>query len=185
MQKICLYVGKGGERQEMKLTNQTSIRSALILPWWKGRSSFWICWVETKIFSRSLTRTAVGMYVSFLLFMTDWSAPLLCWLFDGLRSTLGISLEQQGFLVAQTVKNPPAVQETQVWSLGWEDPPEKGMATHSSILAWRISRTEEPGWLQSMGSQRVGHDWANSASQVWDKVWDKKCSWDHVEYWDL
>ena len=56
------------------------------------------------------------------------------------------------------VKNPPAMQETQVPPLGQEDPLEKGMATHSSILAWRILWTEEPGGLQSMGSQRVGHD---------------------------
>ena len=56
------------------------------------------------------------------------------------------------------VKNLPAVQETQVPSLGEEDPLEKGMATHSSILAWRIPSTEEPGGLQSMGSQRVGQD---------------------------
>ena len=61
-------------------------------------------------------------------------------------------------LVVQTVKNPPALQETWVGSLGWEHPLEKGMATHSSILAWRIPLTEEPGRLQSMGSQRVGHD---------------------------
>jgi len=60
--------------------------------------------------------------------------------------------------VAQTVKNLPAMWETQVQSLGGEDPLEKEMATHSSILAWRISWTEEPGELQSMGSQRVGHD---------------------------
>ena len=52
----------------------------------------------------------------------------------------------------------PTVQETQVRSLGWEDPLERGMATHSSILAWRIPWTEEPGRLQPMGSQRVGHD---------------------------
>ena len=57
-----------------------------------------------------------------------------------------------GTLVAQMVKNLPAIQETQVQSLGQEDPLEKGMATHSSI-AWRIPRTEEPGRLQSMGSQ--------------------------------
>ena len=56
--------------------------------------------------------------------------------------------------VAQSVKNLPAVQETQVRSLGWEDPLEKEMATHSNILAWKISWTEEPGGLQSMGSQR-------------------------------
>ena len=60
--------------------------------------------------------------------------------------------------VAQAVKNLSAMQETQVQSLGWEDPLEKGTATHSSILAWRIPWTEEPGGLQSMGWQRVGQD---------------------------
>ena len=60
--------------------------------------------------------------------------------------------------MAQMVKNPPAVQETQVQSLGHEDPLEKGMATHSSILAWRTPWAEDPGGLQSMGSQRVGLD---------------------------
>ena len=58
-------------------------------------------------------------------------------------------------LVAQSVKSLPAIRETQVQSLGQEDPLEKKMATHSSILAWRIPWTEEPGELQSMGSQRV------------------------------
>ena len=58
----------------------------------------------------------------------------------------------------QMVKSLPAVQETQVLSLGWEDPLEKEMATHSSILAWKILWTEEPDRLQSVGSQRVGHD---------------------------
>ena len=61
-------------------------------------------------------------------------------------------------LVAQLVKSLPAMQETQDRSLGREDPLEKGMATHSSILAWRIPSTEKPGRLQAMGSQRVGHD---------------------------
>ena len=56
------------------------------------------------------------------------------------------------------VKNLPVMQETWVQSLGWEDPLEEEMATHSSSLAWRIPWTEEPGVLQSMGSQRVGHD---------------------------
>ena len=56
------------------------------------------------------------------------------------------------------VKNLPAMWEDQVRSLGWEDSLEKKMATHSSIFAWRIPWTEEPGGLQSMGSQRVGHD---------------------------
>ena len=61
-------------------------------------------------------------------------------------------------LVAQWVKNPPAMQETQVRYLGWEDPLEKEMATHSRILAWKTPWTEKPGRLQSMGSQRVRHD---------------------------
>ena len=65
---------------------------------------------------------------------------------------------QSSSLVAQMVNNLPAMQETQAQSLGWEDPLEKGMATHSSILAWRIPRTEEPGGLQSRGSQRLGYD---------------------------
>ena len=56
------------------------------------------------------------------------------------------------------VKNPPAMQETQVQSLGWENPLEKEMASHFSILAWRIPWTEEPGGLQSRGSHRVEHD---------------------------
>ena len=60
-------------------------------------------------------------------------------------------------LVAQMVKNLPAMLETQVQSLDGQDPLEKGMATHSNILAWRIPWTEEPGRLQSMGSQRAGH----------------------------
>ena len=60
--------------------------------------------------------------------------------------------------VAQSLKNLPAVQETWVRSLGWEEPLEKEMATYSSILAWKISWTEEPGGLQSMGSQRARHD---------------------------
>ena len=61
-------------------------------------------------------------------------------------------------LVAQMVKNLPQMRETQVQSLGQEDPLEKGMATHSNTLAWRISWTVELGWLQPMGLQRVGHD---------------------------
>ena len=66
------------------------------------------------------------------------------------------------YLVAQTVKRLLAMRETRVRSLGREDPPEEEMASHSSTFAWKISWTEEPGGLQSMGSQRVGHDWATS-----------------------
>ena len=66
------------------------------------------------------------------------------------------------FPVAQMVNNLPAMQETCVQSLGQEDSLEREMATHSSVLAWRIPWTEEPGGIQSMGLQRVGHDWATN-----------------------
>ena len=70
----------------------------------------------------------------------------------------GEMTDPKASLVAQIVKNPPARHETQVQSLGWEDPLEKEMAIHSSTLAWKIPGTEEPGRLQSMGSQRVRHN---------------------------
>ena len=66
--------------------------------------------------------------------------------------------QNRASLIAQLIKNLPAMQETWVRSLGWEDSLEKEMATHFSILAWRIPGTEEPGGLQSMGLQRVRHD---------------------------
>ena len=71
-------------------------------------------------------------------------------------------------LVLQTVRPLPAIWETWVWSLGREDPLEKEMGTHSSILAWRIPWTEKSGRLQSMGSQRVGRDWATE--QNWTEL---------------
>ena len=79
-----------------------------------------------------------------------------CLVFNISLATLGASL------VAQMVKDLPVMWETQVWSLGREDPLEKRKATHSSILAWRIPWTEEPGRVQSMGLQRAGHDWVTS-----------------------
>ena len=76
--------------------------------------------------------------------------------------SLRVILSPRASLVAQTIKNLPAVQETWVQSLGQEDPLEKGMATYSNMLAWRIPWTEESGVLQSMRSQRVGHNWATN-----------------------
>ena len=73
-------------------------------------------------------------------------------------------------LVAQMVKNQPIVQETWVQSLGQEDPLEEEMATHSIIFAWKIPRSQEPGELQSIGSKRVGHDWANNTDRWWRHV---------------
>ena len=73
-------------------------------------------------------------------------------------------------MVAQTVKNLPAMLETQVRSLGRKDILEKGMVTHSSILAWRIPWTEESGSLQFMGSQRVRHDWAANTFNHFNRI---------------
>ena len=78
-----------------------------------------------------------------------------------------------GFLIAQLVKNPPAMRETWVRSRGWEDPLEKGEATHSSIVVWRILRTR-----QSMGSQRGGHDWATfTFTEFLGFVCSFRCIW--------
>ena len=82
-------------------------------------------------------------------------------------------------LVVQMVKSLPTIQETRVQSLGREDPLEKELATHPSILAWRIPWTEEPGGLQSMGLQTVRHDWVTntSTSLLWLKILLYKCEY--------
>ena len=80
-------------------------------------------------------------------------------------------------LVAQMVKHLPTMQETWVQSLGWEDLLEKEMANHSSILAWKIPWMEEPGRLQSMGSQRVRYDWVTSHSHSFSMKW-----WDQIPW---
>ena len=69
----------------------------------------------------------------------------------------------KGFPGGSVMKNPPAVQGRLVWAPAWEDPLEEDMETHSSILAWKIPRTEKLDGLQSVGSQRVGHDWRDLA----------------------
>ena len=112
--------------------------------------SFFIEWAHTNFFTRMLK----GIYVKYILHRTS--------------------------LVAQMVKRLPAMWETWVPSLGWEDLLEKEMATHSSTLAWTIPRTEEPGRLQSMGSQRVGHDWATSLSL--SRI-DIKIKWEGLTWW--
>ena len=94
----------------------------------------------------------------------------------GLRSPEAFThrlISSLGSLVAQTVKNLSTKQETQIRSMGREDPLEKGMATHSSILAWKIPWTEKPGGLQLMGLQRVRHDWMtfnNSLISSWPQL---------------
>ena len=86
--------------------------------------------------------------------VNQWIQPTLC--------KRGIDTGANSSLVAQMVNCLPAIQETRVWSLDWEDPLEKEMETHSSTLAWKIPWMEETDRLQSMGSQRVGHDWGTS-----------------------
>ena len=85
-------------------------------------------------------------------YVPDNFHPLSHWIIMTLDGNIILILS---FQVTQMVKNPPAMQETQVQSLDWEDPLEKAIATHSSILAWRLLWTGEPGGLQSVGLQRV------------------------------
>ena len=87
-----------------------------------------------------------------------------------------LCIQYRASLVAQRVKRLPAIQETRVRFLGGEDPVEKEIATHSSTLAWKIPWMEKPGRLQSMESQRVGHDWATSLSL--HSVWGMVMKWD-------
>ena len=108
--------------------------------------------VEFRLLEKSIIFKAVVSIA--LLYIISVANNVLLWTYICCRLCLAS-------LVAQTVKNLPAMQETWVRTLGWEDPLEKGMATHSSILAWR-SPIDRGAWkaTQSMGSQRVGHDWA-------------------------
>ena len=85
--------------------------------------------------------------------------------------------ETKASLEAQTGKNLPEMQKTWVWSLGWEDLLEEDMATHSSILAWRIPWTEEPGGLQSRGLQKVRHDWATKHKQIRGQIRGTYLGW--------
>ena len=100
------------------------------------------------------------VYTYFIVYVVfGWFVCYLFWLQD-------LNLLSQASLMAQIIKNLPVMWETWVRSLGWENPLEKGMATHSSILAWRIPQTEVPGGLQPMGLQRVGHDWLLLSGQA-------------------
>ena len=106
---------------------------------------------------------------SILHYLPDFAQIHVHWVSDANISFLPPSfflpsLVGRTSLVAQTIKCLPTTWKTWVWSLGWEDPLEKEMTTHSSILAWKIPSTKDPGRLQSMGSQSVRHNWATSLS---------------------
>ena len=128
---------------------------------------------HSLIFSQRPRRDQPGQHIDFALLCPPemWGNIFLLFqatkfaIFVTVCACLGASQVvpvDQASLVALLVKIPPAMQETWSWSLGGEDPREKEMATHSSILAWKVPWTEEPGRIQSMGSQRVRHDWATS-----------------------
>ena len=93
-----------------------------------------------------------------------WTYIILFW--ESWVLTSSLFIPSLAPLMVQMIKNLPAIQGTWVWSSGQEDPPEKGKVAYYSILAWRIPWIEEPGGLQSMGSQRVRHDWAANTSTL-------------------
>ena len=137
----------------------TRKRSCVFWSWgiylpWRQRPR---CSVATQLAEISMCPFAGGLQHNVILVLL---------LYTGIKLFLESHPSQAwASLVTQTVKNLPAMQETSVQSLGWEDPLEEGMTTHSSTLAWKISWTEEPGGLQSMGSQRVRHDWVTEEQQ--------------------
>ena len=115
----------------------------------------------------------------YLLFTLTFTLGGTQTLFKGFMSKQSITIIWAS-LVAQRLKCLPPMWETWLWSLGREDPPEKEMVTHSSILAWRILWSEKPGKLQSMGSQRVGHDWATSLSLLYHFIFHWFCFWKFI-----
>ena len=144
----------------------------IYLPWNNGTGchdlSFFEYWVSSQPF-HSLSPSSRGSLAPLHFLPLEWYQLHIwgCWYFSWkswfqlvippvqhfARCTL-----HMGFPSVSEVKSSPAMQELRVWCLGREDPLEKGTATHSSIPAWRIPWTEEPGGLQSLGSQRIGHD---------------------------
>ena len=113
------------------------------------------CWWECKV-APSLGKTLWLFYINWC---KHSNFACLNYIFHCITHFIYTFIVIMSSLVAQRVKRLPTMWETWVWSLGREDPLEKEMATHSSILAWEIPWMEKPGSLQSMGSQRVGHDW--------------------------
>ena len=146
--------------------------------WWVAQS-----WTQLKRSSSSREKTRRWVYILgfWVLWKMWWGRMKLhveahsgvvkslshVWLFEtpwtlAYQAPPSMGFSREAFQVAQTVKHLSTMRETGGRSLSWEDPLEKKMAIHFSTIAWKIPWTEEPGRLQSMGSQRVGHDWANS-----------------------
>ena len=150
-----------------------------------GRSQFTLLLKNPPMSSRLTHSVIHGLYFEKKIFHVIWTTITLIsyHFFFLILSGYAFDSGTSHLLVAQLVKNLPAMRETWVWSLGWEDPLEKGRATHSSILAWRI-----PWILYSMGSQRVGHDWATFTLKIVmaEKNWyghKSTFSWDSWLFW--
>ena len=124
--------------------------------WWTTmfKNNWTIWWSFTFIY-----------FVSLFLFHNQCSPPYICFPFSPSFSFM-FFLKSLGFPGGSVIKNPPAILEMRIQSLGWEYLLEKEMATHSSTLAWQIPWMEEPGGLPSMGSHGVGHDWSDLAAAL-------------------
>ena len=162
----------------------------IYLPWFDGTGChdlhFWMLSFKPtfslstftfikRLFScKLIVHTCLGSFLDYKI-LFHWSV-LSFFLFWSSSTILGFSGSSAGKEYACNAGDP-------VQSLGWEDPLKKGMATHSSFLAWRISWTEEPGGLQSTVSQRVRHDWATKHActketiPLLEDVWDKRSTW--------
>ena len=142
----CRLLSMGSQRVGYDWATSLHNEDEYLFTWLRGYSCLIFC-------EMSCLNLLSIFYVFGGNFLTDlWSHYIFC------------QPGKPASLVAQMVKRLPAMWETQVWSLSWDNPLEKEMATCSSILTWKIPWTEKPGRLQSMGSQRVGHDWATSVS---------------------
>ena len=150
------------------------LMSALPCSFWQGCIIFYLCTSHLKnIFVVIVVQSLSHVW----LFATPCTTALQASLSFTVSQNLlkFMSIESVMLSVAQMVKNPFAMQKTWVWFLGWENPLEKEMATHSSILAWEITWTEAPGWLKSIDC-RVGCDWVTKHICGCIKL-SKKISW--------
>ena len=158
---LCIHFNSGNTHTHARTHTHTHAHTHTHIEWTS------LGWVNSSCGYAHVFPSSFAFYCSNLFELTRSLmflpyAFFLWWVSRALQNVYVTPSAFWASLVAQTVKRLPAVRETWVQSLGWEDPLEKGMATHSSTLAWKIPWVEEPGRLQSMGSQRVRHDWATS-----------------------
>ena len=145
-----------------------------------------ISWFDRRLFvSRVRNNTIYSNNIANFIFIQSWDR-ISCYFQILLHADWTFHVLCLCFLVPQTTKNLPAVWETWVWFLGREEPLEKGMATHFSILAWGIPSPEEPGTLESWGSQRVIHNWATyTRTQNYTHVYTPHLLYPFIYWWTL